>query len=121
MMPFFKNIAFVFFIAFALISISCKNVDSNSKIQGNWQIQSATRNGRPTLTLDSGYIRLWNKDSIETNFTGEIIKTNYVFKRKKILTDNVLPDLTVINLDRETMAIEFLFNGVHFYFILSKS
>lgn len=117
----FRIVAGIVILSTVIITSSCKNGDSNSRIQGSWKIDSATRNGRPTLTFESGYMRFWNKDSIETNFTGEIIKTNYKYSRKKILTGNVLPDLTVNKIENETLAIEFFLYDIHFYFLLTKS
>ena len=82
---------------------------------------NASRNGRPTSTFEDGYIRIWNNDSLETNITGDLIKTNFKLQKKMILTDDILPVLNVINIEKDTMTFQFVINEIHFHLVLSKS
>ncbi|MBK7096697.1 MAG: hypothetical protein IPH57_17145 [Saprospiraceae bacterium] len=69
-------------ITVTVMLAACSWSDLNSEIQGNWNIVNASRNGRPTSTFEDGYIRIWNNDSLETNITGDLIKTNFKLQKK---------------------------------------
>lgn len=108
-------------ITVTVMLAACSWSDLNSEIQGNWNIVNASRNGRPTSTFEDGYIRIWNNDSLETNITGDLIKTNFKLQKKMILTDDILPVLNVINIEKDTMTFQFVINETHFHLVLSKS
>jgi hypothetical protein len=99
---------------------SCLFSSQNTNLQGNWQLERADRNGRKTGTFDGTYLNLWQEDSLETNFIGEIIKTNYKYSKKTILTDDKLPEMNVISCEKDTLNIRFNIDGNHFQFIMSK-
>lgn len=99
---------------------SCWFSSHNSNLQGNWKLERADRNGRKTGTFDGTYLNLWHEDSLETNFIGEIIKTNYKYSKKTILTDDKLPEMNVISCEKDTLNIQFNIDGNHFQFIMSK-
>lgn len=108
-------------IALTFLAGACSLNDINSEIQGNWNIINASRNGRPTSTFENGFIRIWNNDSLETNITGDLIRTNYKLQKKMILTDDNLPVFNVINNEKDTMTFQFIINETHFHLVLSKS
>lgn len=99
---------------------SCWFSSQNTNLQGNWKLERADRNGRKTGTFDGAYLNLWHEDSLETNFIGEIIKTNYKYSKKTILTDDKLPEMNVISCEKDTLNIQFNIDGNHFQFIMSK-
>ncbi len=99
---------------------SCWFSSQNTNLQGNWKLERADRNGRKTGTFDGTYLNLWHEDSLETNFIGEIIKTNYKYSKKTILTDDKLPEMNVISCEKDTLNIQFNIDGNHFQFIMSK-
>lgn len=99
---------------------SCFFSSQNTNLQGNWKLERADRNGRKTGTFDGTYLNLWHEDSLETNFIGEIIKTNYKYSKKTILTDDKLPEMNVISCEKDTLNIQFNIDGNHFQFIMSK-
>ena len=99
---------------------SCWFSSQNTNLQGNWKVERADRNGRKTGTFDGTYLTLWHEDSLETNFIGEIIKTNYKYSKKTLLTDDKLPEMNVISCEKDTLNIQFNIDGNHFQFIMSK-
>lgn len=121
MMSEYKPIRLIALITLSILLGACSWNDLNSEIQGNWNIINASRNGRPTSTFENGFIRIWNNDSLETNITGDLIRTNYKLQKKMILTDDKLPVLNVINKEKDTMAFQFIINETHFHLVLSKS
>ncbi len=117
---YFKFIQLFTLTLFSLSISSCFFSDQNSDLQGNWKLERADRNGRKTGTFDGTYLNFWNKDSLETNFIGETIKTNYKYSKKSILTNDKLPEMNVISCEEDTMHIQFNIDGNHFQFIMSK-
>lgn len=99
---------------------SCWFSSQNTNLQGNWKLERADRNGRKTGTFDGTYLNFWNEDSLETNFIGEIIRTNYKYSKKTVLTDDKLPEMNVISCEKDTLNIQFNIDGNHFQFIMSK-
>jgi hypothetical protein len=108
-------------ITVSIMLAACSWSDLNSEIQGKWDIVNASRNGRPTSTFEDGFIRIWNNDTIETNITGDLIKTKFKLQKKMILTDDKLPVFTVVNIEKDTMTFQFKINETHFHLVLSKS
>jgi hypothetical protein len=104
-----------------LISVSaCIFLSNNSYLQGNWSLERADRNGRKTGTFDGTYMNFWHEDSLETNYIGDIIKTNYKYSKKTIFTNDKLPEMNVISCEKDTLNIQFNIDGNHFQFIMSK-
>lgn len=120
---FFSVLKLSGFIAFSLFLISissCFFSSQNNNLQGNWALERADRNGRKTGTFDGTYLKFWHEDSLETNFIGENIKTNYKFSKKTIFTDDKLPEMNVISCEEDTLNIQFNIDANHFQFIMSK-
>jgi hypothetical protein len=101
--------------------MSCSFGNDNSDIQGNWSIVEASRNGRSTSTFENGYIRIWHNDSIETNITGDLIRSSYKYYKKKVITDDILPTFNVIKIEKDTLTFQFLLNETHFHLVLAKT
>ena len=117
-----KNLNATTLLCFCCIFLlSCSLTDLNSELQGTWHIAQASRNGRNTSTFENGYFKFWNNDSLETNITGEIIKTNYNLQKKIVLSDGILPDFDVISNELDTMTFQFVINETHFHLVLSKT
>lgn len=91
-------------IAFFITS-SCNNALLNEKIQGNWVLSEALRNGRLTSTFENCYFNFDKDQNIETNFTGEVVRSKYKIKGKIIKSDNTLPEIIVNSCSKDSLAL----------------
>ena len=96
----------VFFISILMVTFfeACSNKnDINEKVQGNWVIKNASRNGRITYTLEGAYLKLYNNNALETNISGSPVTTNYIFKENILIPDSFFSNIFVDKVIMDTL------------------
>ena len=119
-----NKITFIFFTFFIVLTSFCScdsSAERNGKLQSNWIVHKAYRNGRVTSTMEKGFFRFWHLDSMETNILGETTKSTYIIQKNIIVTDSELPQFTVDNIGKDTLVLETKINKYRFSFTLIKS
>ena len=106
---------------FALFS--CNNGDNlNKKVQGNWIIKNASRNGRITYTLEGAYIKLYDYNFLETNIFGDSIITNYNFQENILIPDSFFAKIFVDKVNMDTLWLHTtISNNLFFFELLNNS
>lgn len=107
-----------------LVSQSCKQpvepVDT-SILNGKWLVTSAERNAKETATLNKA-IFVFNPDStMQTNFTGEEVNTNYTVSGNVItqVSGDKLP-FTILNLSTDSLTLQTKLMDYNFKFFLAN-
>ena len=88
---------------------------------GRWEVAGATRNGRPTNTLDAAYFEFdTTSKKISTNFTGEPLQLDYLLSDGKIRMRGsaLLDSFVIIQASDSTMQLSTVIRGTPFLFDL---
>lgn len=91
-----------------LLSACGKQVIKKESLNGAWEIVSASRNGKPTETLNGAILRL-NHDSLYTNLLGDEEHTAYNYHKQKITSLRSTGDsliLKVISLEQDVLLLQ---------------
>jgi len=113
---------YLLILALLFFFISCApTVQTNELLQSKWMINKAMRNGRVTSTLEKGFFKFWNHDSLETNILGQIVKTKYKLNKNIIVSESELPSISVVDIGKDTLVLETKINKYLFSFILTKN
>lgn len=77
-------------------------------ILGTWEIVTATRNGKPTETLNGAFIQL-EGDTLYTNLLGDEERGAFTYNRQRIISIRPTGDsltLSVINLENGLLKLQ---------------
>ena len=115
----------VLFLVFGVI-YSCKpeaKTNHAELILGRWDIQEATRNGKPTESLAELYFEFFEDGSMRTNLSGTAEQAKYEISDSKISQrDSPLEaDYVIESLVDSTLLLSTELRGFNFRFLLVKS
>lgn len=78
--------AILFISLFSVISCTEPPQEDNTQeyLIGRWDIQEASRNGRPTESLDQLYFEFFEDGSMNSNLTGSTQESKYTLEGKTV-------------------------------------
>lgn len=102
---------------------SCKQVVEYQDIEGNWTLIRATRNGKPTQTLENVFFDFSKENRMMTNLLGSenTFEINYNYPAIKIENSSELERLTVKKLLRDTLHLELRLMNYKYDFYLMRT
>ena len=120
-----KLIQAVLFISlFSVISCTEPPQEDNTQeyLIGRWDIQEASRNGRPTESLDQLYFEFFEDGSLNSNLTGSTQESKYTLEGKTV-KQNGSPmdsDYTIEEISDSTLTMNTNIRGQIFRFRFQK-
>lgn len=110
----------------ALISIwSCQTESNPSEtlILGHWDIEEATRNGRPTESLAELFFEFFQDGKMRTNLSGIPDDGNYTIEKDKLYQreSQMDTDYTIEEINDSLLILSTEMRGFAFRFLLQKS
>lgn len=109
---------------FLLLITSCnedKSQFDSSDLEGKWTVVSASRNGKATRTFSNAYFIFSSDQSLETNFSGDLIQAAYELKDGTIIQQGdpvVRYDLA--NWADTSVTLRFQIQEFNFEFVLGR-
>lgn len=102
---------------------SCKQVVEYQDIEGNWTLIRATRNGKPTQTLENVFFDFSTENRMMTNLLGSenTFNINYNYPAIKIENSSELERLTVKKLVHDTLHLELRLMNYKYDFFLMRT
>ncbi len=90
-------------------------------IKGYWEIVEASRDHKPTSTLEKAFINIENDSTLITNLLRKEIQSPYVRDNDKIRQSSPEPiEYQILNLTNDTLELQTEIRGYDFNFILLK-
>lgn len=117
-------ISFIFAGSIACTSDSTQVEDKTSSyLIGRWDIQQASRNGKPTESLDELYFEFFEDGAMRTNLTGATQSGTYSLTEKVIQQRETQmdADYNIEEISDTTLTINTTLKGQVFKFYLHKS
>ena len=109
---------------FLLIVTSCSEDASTfdaSDLEGKWNVTSAYRNGKATRTFSNAYFIFSADQTMETNFSGDLIQASYELEDGSIIQQgdpSVRYDLA--NWADTSVTLRFQIQDFNFEFVLGR-
>ncbi len=95
---------------------------SQSDILGRWEIEKATRNNRPTESLDRAFFEFKNTGSMLTNLLGEEQELGYRLTGNTILQEGSQELKYIVeSISKDKMTLTLAMSGFNFRFQLVKT
>ncbi len=97
------------FCSIIMLFSSCgKQAIKKESLTGEWEIVAASRNGKPTETLNGAILQL-SQDSLYTNLLGDEERSGYKYHKQQITSLRSSGDsliLKVMSLDRDVLLLQ---------------
>ena len=108
-----------------LLMTSCQGDTAeiaSSDLEGRWEIISAYRDGKETMTLRDGFFEFVNPDQFKTNILGDTSLYAYSVSRDRIVvkTDPII-GYTVLDMLSDTLIMRTEIQKLDFIFVSIKS
>ncbi len=114
-----------------LFSISClllacdttppKPVIQLKDLEGHWEVTKATRNGRPTESLDGAFFTFLSDGSVTSNLLGDTMTVSYSLKEDTIYQEFNTPIIYLIQeIEIPVMVVKTTLRSTPFQFYLEK-
>jgi len=121
----FKNFTSVILIfgLFTVLACTPNSINYQDQIVGNWEVEAAFRNEKPTATLENAFFNFQDDGKMKFNLDGLPREGQYELKGKKIVVEGSKMDTEykIENLTDSTMTISGIIRGLNFTFNLTKT
>ena len=119
-----KNSSILLLTIFASAFTSCKqdSGETTQMIQGRWEVQEASRNGRPTESLADLYFEFKPEGVLSTNVAGAPEEGTYEIKGDMVLQRNtrIDADYKIEELTEQSLVLTTELRGYAFRFAMKK-
>ena len=114
---------FVYASIVTVVSMSCKEEKKSDEfdLAGYWEIVKASRNNKPTLTLEKAHINFENDSTLSTNLLRKDIQSPYV--REGNIIKQSSPELIeyeIVRLAEDSLQVHTVIRGYDFDLHLIK-
>ncbi len=119
-------LATILLVSCAGLATSCSSstaADEALSLLGQWEIEEARRNGRPTESLTGLYFVFTPEGNFKTNMSGMPEEGTYTLDESKIITEQVQLPLTynILTLNDSTLVLQSTYQHYRFDFNLRRS
>lgn len=103
------------------ISCSSENEIVQGDLQGRWELDSATRNGKDSPALEGVYFD-FSKDEFETNFPYPELGSTYGLEDKTIILEGNPPlEMYIKSFENNKLSLDMSLQGSNFTLLLNKN
>ena len=111
-------------LATLVLAFACQSepTTNGDLLVGRWQIQEATRNGKPTESLDELYFEFYSDGKMRTNLSGSPEMATYQLEQNRILQreSRMEIDYEVEELSDSILTLKTSLRGFTFRFALDR-